>query len=156
MQTPDASYSQLRHTAASLGVHVTNQAIEQRFSGASARLARALLDEAVGQVISSEACAPELLGRFNGVYLQDGTVISLPASLAEQWQGSGKAGQEPPSRVEGPGAGFAGALERAGVRGGGDRGRKGGSQSSHHSSAQRLAGPSTRPAQTQGTAPWQA
>src|SRR5260370_4000389 len=100
MQTPDASYSQLRHTAASLGVHVTNQAIEQRFSGASARLARALLEEAVGQVISSEACAPELLRRFNGVYLQDGTVISLPASLAQQWQGSGKRGQEAALRVQ--------------------------------------------------------
>ncbi len=100
MQTPDASYSQLRHTAASLGVHVTNQAIEQRFSGASARLARALLEEAVGQLISSDACAPELLGRFNGVYLQDGTVISLPASLAQQWQGSGKRGQEAALRVQ--------------------------------------------------------
>lgn len=100
MQTPDARYSQLRHTAASLGVHVTNQAIEQRFSGASARLARALLEEAAGQVISSEACAPELLGRFNGVYLQDGTVISWPASLAEQWQGSGKRGQEAALRVQ--------------------------------------------------------
>lgn len=38
MQTPDASYSQLRHTAASLGVHVSNQAIEQRFGQASVRL----------------------------------------------------------------------------------------------------------------------
>ena len=79
MQTPDASYSQLRHSAASLGVHVSNQAIEQRFGQASVRLLRALLQEAVGQVISSEASAPEVLVRFNGVYVQDGTVLSLPA-----------------------------------------------------------------------------
>lgn len=101
MHTPDAGYSQLRHTAASLGVHVSNQAIEQRFSEASSRLLRALLDEAVLQMISSEATAPELLARFNGVYLQDGTVISLPASLAQQWQGSGKPGQEAALRVQG-------------------------------------------------------
>jgi len=98
MQTPEASYSQLRHTAASLGVHVSNQAIEQRFGQASVRLLRALLEEAVGQVISSEASAPEVLGRFNGVYLQDGTVISLPASLAQQWPGGN---QEAALRVQG-------------------------------------------------------
>jgi hypothetical protein len=101
MHTPQAGYSQLRHTAACLGVHVSNQAIEQRFSETSARLVRALLEEAVGEVISSEGHVPELLGRFNGVSLQDGTVLSLPASLAEQWQGSGKPGQEAAMRVQG-------------------------------------------------------
>ena len=101
MHTSDASYTQLRHTAASLGVHVSNQAIEQRFGAASARLLRALLEEAVGQVISSEASAPEVLARFNGVYLQDGTVISLPTSLAHEWPGHGQAGQEAALRVQG-------------------------------------------------------
>src|SRR2546421_9339282 len=92
MQNPDASSSQLRHTAASLGVHVSNQALEQRFGPASSRLMRALLEEAVQHIISSEARVPELLGRFNGVYLQDGTVLSLPAPLADQWPGSGGKG----------------------------------------------------------------
>jgi hypothetical protein len=100
MHKPDAGYSPLRHTAGSLGVHVSPQAVEQRFSPASARLLRALLEEAVGQVISSEASVPDLLGRFNGVYLQDGTVLSLPASLAQQWRGSGKVGQEAALRVQ--------------------------------------------------------
>src|SRR5256714_10745600 len=94
MQQPDASYSQLRHTAASLGVHVSNQAIEQRFGPASVRLLRALLDEVVGQVISSEASAPEGLARFNGVYLQDGTVISLPACFAGSLPRGGQGGAE--------------------------------------------------------------
>src|SRR5579871_2051629 len=94
MQQPDASYSQLRHTAASLGVHVSNQAIEQRFGEASVRLLRALLDEVVGHVISSDAQVPKLLARFHGVYLQDGTVISLPAKLAPSWPRSTQTGQE--------------------------------------------------------------
>src|SRR2546423_1625636 len=101
MHTSQASYSQLRHTAASLGVQVSNQAIEQRFGPASVRLLRALLEETIGQVISSEASAPEVLARFNGVYLQDGTVISLPASLARQWPRGGQAGQEAALRVQG-------------------------------------------------------
>src|SRR5438067_5629859 len=98
MQNPDASSSQLRHTAASFGVHVSNQAIEQRFGQASVRLVHALLQETIGQVISSEASAPEVLARFNGVYLQDGTVISLPSSLAQQWPGGS---QEAALRVQG-------------------------------------------------------
>lgn len=100
MQKPDASYSQLRHTAASLGVHVSNQAVEQRFGPASRQLMRALLEEAVQEVISSEASVPDLLARFNGVYLQDGTVLSLPAPLAEPWPASSKAGQEAGMRVQ--------------------------------------------------------
>src|SRR5207244_12513610 len=58
-------------------------------------------DEGVGQLTSSEASAPEVLARFNGVYLQDGTVISLPASLAQQWPRGGQAGQEAALRVQG-------------------------------------------------------
>ena len=42
MQKPDASYSRLRHTAASRGGHVSNQALEQRFGAASRQLMRAL------------------------------------------------------------------------------------------------------------------
>lgn len=72
---------------------MSTQAVEQRESRACARLLRALLEEAVGQVISSEASVAELVSRFNGVYLQDGTVLSLPASLAPQWRGSGKGGE---------------------------------------------------------------
>ncbi len=76
MQTAEASYTQLRHTAASVGVHVSNQAIEQRFSEGSARLLRALLEEAVGEV------------------------ISLPTSLAHEWPGRGSVGQEAALRVQ--------------------------------------------------------
>jgi hypothetical protein len=89
MDEPEASYSQLQHVAASLGVPVSNQAIEQRIGPASAVLMRQLLEEAVRQVIVSEARVPEVLGRFNGVYLQDGTIISLPQELAEAWPGCG-------------------------------------------------------------------
>jgi hypothetical protein len=40
-------------------------------------------------VLSSEASAPELLSRFNGVYVQDGTIISLPSELRDEWRGCG-------------------------------------------------------------------
>ena len=89
MDQPEASYSQLRHVAASLDVPVSAQAVEQRFSPASAALLRALLAAAVGEVIGSEGTVPELLGRFRGVYVQDGTIISLPPALKQEWAGCG-------------------------------------------------------------------
>jgi hypothetical protein len=87
--TPDASYSQLQHVAASLGTMVSVQAIEQRFGKESVTFMQRLLHEAVGEVLCSDARVPELLSRFNGVSVQDGTVISLPESLKQQWRGCG-------------------------------------------------------------------
>ena len=89
MDTPEASYPQLRHVAASLGVSVSSQAVEQRFGSESASLLRELLQEAVGEVLSSEASAAVLLSRFNGVYVQEGTIISLPPELRDEWRGCG-------------------------------------------------------------------
>ncbi len=89
MANAEASYPQLRHVAASLEVSVSSQAVEQRFGQESAALLRELLHEAVGEVLSSEARAPELLSRFTGVYVQDGTISSLPPELKEEWRGCG-------------------------------------------------------------------
>jgi len=63
--------------------------VEQRFGAESATLLREVLQEAVGEALSSEASAPELLRRFNGVYVQDGTIISLPSELRDEWRGCG-------------------------------------------------------------------
>jgi Transposase DDE domain len=89
LDNAEASYPQLRHVAASIDVNVSAQAIEQRFSPESAALLRELLEAAVGEVLCSEARVPDLLSRFNGVYVQDGTLISLPAELKEEWPGWG-------------------------------------------------------------------
>lgn len=94
MDNAEASYPQLRHVAASLGVSVSSQAVEQRFGAESAGLLRELLHEAVGEVLCSEASAPELLSRFNGVYVQDGTIISLPPELKHEWRGCGGSTEE--------------------------------------------------------------
>jgi hypothetical protein len=88
MDEAQASYSQLQQVAASLGVPLSPQALEQRFGEACATFMQRFLEEAVGQGISREVSVPELLGRFKGVYLQDGRLISLPAPLAEDRPGS--------------------------------------------------------------------
>ena len=108
VDTPDASYSQMQQVAASLGVSVSVQAIAQRFGKESVTFMQRLLHEAVGEVLCSDARVPELLSRFNGVYVQDGTVISLPGSLTQPWRLDGRGGSEHQVRLD---------LARGGMQG---------------------------------------
>lgn len=92
MSNGDASYSQLNHVVASLGIHVRNQALDERFGPASSRLMRQVLEETAGQLVEGTPVTTALLTQFSGgVYLQDGTVVSLPESLSSQWRGCGGA-----------------------------------------------------------------
>lgn len=89
MNQPDASYNQLRDAVATQGVAVTKQAIEQRFSPESVELFQAVLNEAGRQLICSDEAVAELLSRFAGVYVQDGSIVSLPEGLAQKYPGCG-------------------------------------------------------------------
>ena len=90
MNNASASYSQLNHVVASLGLHVRNQAIEERFGPASSELLRRLLEEATGQLLQGQAVETPLFEPFaGGVFLQDGSVVSLPTELSTSWRGSG-------------------------------------------------------------------
>lgn len=62
----EASYSQLNHVAASLGVQVRNQAIEERFGEASSALVRHLLEEAAGKLLEGQGVDTPLLQQFAG------------------------------------------------------------------------------------------
>jgi hypothetical protein len=89
MAMPEASYSQLRSSLATLGANVKSQAVEQRFGKASVKLFKEVLQEAIKQVIFHEGRVPELFARFNGVYTQDGSIVTLPASMKEHYPGCG-------------------------------------------------------------------
>jgi len=90
---PDASYDELVHGAAVLGLTISAQGLAERFTPAAATYLQSLLGTAVQQVIESQPSAVPLLQRFAGVYLQDSTVLSLPAALAALWPGSGNQSQ---------------------------------------------------------------
>jgi hypothetical protein len=97
MFQPEASYSQLTTVANSLGPAVSPQAVEQRFSAASATLLKEVLQEAGTQLLTGEGEVPELLARFAGVYLQDGSLIALPDAFAQRYPGNGKEPAQPGS-----------------------------------------------------------
>lgn len=89
LANPEASLEDLTQTAATLGLDVSAQAIDDRFTEKAAVLLEGVLAHAVGRLLEGSAVAMSLLKRFNGVYLLDTSVISLPAALALRWPGLG-------------------------------------------------------------------
>lgn len=86
---PECRYSGLVSAALDAGVKVSKQGLAQRFSPASAEMARRVLDEAVQSVIATQPSALGLLERFKGVYIRDSSTVSLPKGLETLWTGCG-------------------------------------------------------------------
>lgn len=86
---PQASLEELTQTAATLGVSITPQALEQRFTPAAAACFEHVLRAAITRVIAADPVAIPLLERFAAVWVQDSSTIVLPDALAAVWQGCG-------------------------------------------------------------------
>jgi len=87
--SPETTYTDLSQSAAVVGVEISAQGLEQRFTEEAADFLQHLLACAVEQVIGSCPAAVPILQRFQGVYLRDSTIISLPTTLTESWPGVG-------------------------------------------------------------------
>jgi hypothetical protein len=86
---PEARLAQLAQTAAALGVAISAQGLDARFSAASADCLREVVEEAVRVVLAADPVAVPVLRRFAAVAVQDGTTIALPDALAAAWPGCG-------------------------------------------------------------------
>lgn len=86
---PQATLEELAQTAAALGVEISPQALEQRFTASAAACLHQVLLTAIARVITAEPVAIPLLERFTAVYVQDSSTIVLPESFAAQWHGCG-------------------------------------------------------------------
>lgn len=86
---PDAPLTGLCRAAARVGVAVTPQALDQRFTPALAACLEQVLVAALAEVVTTDPAVAPLLARFAGVYLLDSTTIAVPDALATVWQGGG-------------------------------------------------------------------
>jgi hypothetical protein len=86
---PQAGVSQLVRTANSLGIATSKQALDAHFTERTANWLLWVVQEAVRVVISGPQVSLSLLQRFGGVYIEDGSTISLPPALASIWRGNG-------------------------------------------------------------------
>jgi hypothetical protein len=86
---PHASLAALAQAAATVGVAISPQGLDQRCTEAAAAFLEAVLGAAVQAVIAAEPVAIPLLQRFSAVVLLDCTSIVLPDALGLWWPGCG-------------------------------------------------------------------
>lgn len=89
LENLQATLEELCQMAATLGVIITPQGLEQRFSESAAMCLQRILEAAVEKVIACQPVAIPVLQRFNGVYLDDSSTVTLPDDLADVWRGCG-------------------------------------------------------------------
>jgi hypothetical protein len=82
-----ATRESLAQTAAALGVDISPQGLDQRLTEEAAHCLEQVLEAAAATVLLADPVAIPLLSRFNGVYMQDTTIVGLPRTLAHIWRG---------------------------------------------------------------------
>ena len=87
MADAQATIGDLSQTAATVEVEISPQGIDQRFTEEAATFMQKVLEAGVRKAIAAEPVPIPILQRFNGVYVQDSTVVTLPEVLAEVWEG---------------------------------------------------------------------
>ena len=89
LSNPGATLEELAQTAATIGVKISAQGLDQRFTESGATFLKEVLGEAVTQLIQGKAAVLPILKRFSAVYIQDSSVVDLPEELRETWPGNG-------------------------------------------------------------------
>ena len=83
------TWEDVSQSAATVGVTITAQGLEDRCGKAAATLLKEVLAKSIDQVIGTEPVAIPLLQRFTHVFIEDSSTIVLPPALAEYWRGCG-------------------------------------------------------------------
>jgi Transposase DDE domain len=89
LKSPKAGPANYASAAAKLGVIVTPEAIEKRFTSRLVTFLRAALKRAVVKAVAARPVDLELLRRFSAVRIGDSTQIALPESYAAEFPGCG-------------------------------------------------------------------
>jgi len=91
MREGEIAMSDLASFARQVGVNVSAQAIDKRFTEKTATFFQELLNAACTQVVAADPVAIPVLKRFSEVVVEDSTTLSLPDDLEKVWQGCGNA-----------------------------------------------------------------
>jgi hypothetical protein len=87
LAAPDATVEALAQTTATLGVQISPQGLDQRFTEEAAACLEQVFAAAAQQLVSADPVAVPLLNRFAAVQVQDSSTITLPPALADVWFG---------------------------------------------------------------------
>jgi hypothetical protein len=100
LNNPQASLESLTQTAAALGVKLSPQGLDYRFSPQAADCLREVLEAAVSKLICAVGVAIPVFERFSAVIVQDSSIIVLPQALKEHWQGCGGSSTQMDSAIK--------------------------------------------------------
>jgi hypothetical protein len=89
MKLPNAKTDDFVSTAAQLGVMVTPDAVEKRFTSTLISFLRAGLKRVLEQTITAGAVSVPLLEKFTAVEIGDSTTITVPDEYAAEFPGCG-------------------------------------------------------------------
>lgn len=89
LANPQATLEELSQTAALVGVEISPQGLNQRFTQSGAACLYQVLQASLKEVLAAEPVAIGVLQRFSAVYLEDSSTLILPAELASVWVGCG-------------------------------------------------------------------
>jgi len=89
---PEATLEALCQMGVTVGLAITPQGLDQRFTQAASDCLYQVLQAALRKTIQSEEVAIPVLQRFNGVYIEDSSSVTLPPELASIWSGCGGSG----------------------------------------------------------------
>jgi hypothetical protein len=89
LKSPAADTDEYAFTAAKLGVIVTPEAIQKRFSPRLVTFLRRVLKQTIAGIVASSPVDVELLRRFTSVRVGDSTSITLPDEFAAEFPGCG-------------------------------------------------------------------
>jgi hypothetical protein len=92
LKSPKADADKYAKTAAKLGVIVTPEAIEKRFSPRLVTFLKAVLQQALEKVVAARPVSVDLLRKFTAVFVGDSTSINLPHEFADEFPGCGGTG----------------------------------------------------------------
>ncbi len=94
LKDPQAGPSALARFAGALGLRLSKQAIDERFTMRTADWLLAVLRRGVQYLVCAQAVSIPLLQRFTAVLLEDASTINLPEALKQVWQGCGGSAAE--------------------------------------------------------------
>ena len=89
LSNPNSTLEELCQSAATVGICISPQGLNNRFTPQAADCLQKVLETSISQVVTNEPVAIPVLQRFNGVHIQDSSTITLPDELAAIWSGCG-------------------------------------------------------------------
>jgi IS4 transposase len=82
-----SSVEELSQSAANVGVPVSRQGLDDRFNQKAAEFLRQMVEASIKCVLRTSSVTTPVVKRFNGVYVEDSTILVLPDELASIWVG---------------------------------------------------------------------